>query len=101
MEPSFQRYTLVARAIVDHEIGLLGLRGDGEGSSTLTVPRVVRKYDLRWGSYHHGDDAPPRADQLIRNELNRAVAAGRLVRATDEHGIVIRDGKWVVYRCPS
>ena len=102
MQPCFQRYTLVARAIVHYEIELLGAaaKQGGGGLLTLTVPDIVGKYGLEWGAYHRGDDAPPRADQLIRNELNRAVSEGLLQRAEDEFGLPVRNGRWLVYVLP-
>jgi hypothetical protein len=95
----FQRFTLVARAIVQHEIAeLRGVaNGGGGGFAILTVPRIVNKYALRWGAYHHGDDAPPRADQLIRNELNRAREQGLIKYAEDEFGFPVKDGRWRAY----
>lgn len=80
-----QSDTLVARAIVGYEIE----RGGGQ---ILTVPLVAKRYKLEWGLYHdHRDHASPRAHQLLRNELNRAVDDGRLRRLPD------RDGPWIRY----
>ena len=102
MDDAYQRYTLVARAIVNYEIALLrGAVADGGGRSldeALTVPGIVGKYGLQWGAYHHGDDAPPRADQLIRNELNRAREQGLIRYAQDEFGFPVKRGRWRAYQ---
>jgi hypothetical protein len=81
----YQRYTLVARAIVT-DAAISGTVGE-----KFTVPDIVAHYGLEWGAYHKGEGAPPRADQLIRNELNRASRTGLLHR-TEE-----KDGAWRVY----
>jgi hypothetical protein len=86
---SYQRYTLVARAIVTDVVvnGTVGKR--------FTVPDIVDHYGLEWGAYHKGEGAPPRADQLIRNELNRAL------NTHDGHYALARTddkvGPWRVY----
>lgn len=77
-----QRYTLVARAIVGYEIE----RGS---ERILTVPLLREKYGLDWGLY--SAQGPPRADQLLRNELNVAVRECRLTRLEE------RDGQWIQY----
>jgi hypothetical protein len=85
----YQRYTLVARAIVTDVLvnGTVGKR--------FTVPDIVEHYGLVWGAYHKGEGAPPRADQLIRNELNRVVRqrdAQYAIARTDD-----KVGAWRVY----
>jgi hypothetical protein len=83
--PSYQRYTLVARAIVT-DVAVNGTVGE-----KFTVPDIVAHYGLEWGTYHKGEGAPPRADQLIRNALNRAVIEGLVFRTDD------KVGAWRVY----
>lgn len=86
-----QRNTLVARAIVQHEIRCLP-DGGGAVSSCgpaphLTVESIVVAYDLQWGEYSTGQWV---ADQLVRNALNEAARHDQLLRKG-------KDGRYVVY----
>ena len=86
-----QHDTLVARAIVEHEIGCLRNGGGAvpqDGSTpSLTAARIVDAYGLRWGRFAtHAH----RAEQLVRKALNVAWYRGAL----NYDG---RDGRWVRY----
>lgn len=63
------RRTLIARAIVGHEIGQLG-RGFGLAPLFLLLDDLVSKYGNGWGDGYER--------RLLRNELNLAVRDGRL-----------------------
>jgi hypothetical protein len=70
------------RAIVS-DVAVNGTVGD-----KFTVPAIVEHYDLNWGSFGGGSN---RAEQLVRNELNRASHTSLL------HVTAEKDGAWHVY----
>lgn len=72
-------YSRVVRAIVRDAWWTVG--------ENLTVATVCDYYGLEWGTYANGAN---RAEQLVRNELNRQVANGHLQHKS-------KDGPWVVY----
>ena len=73
--------TRVTRAIV-HEAVYGGVI-----DSPFTVPDIVEHYDLDWGNFPNGAN---RAEQLVRNELNKHVEMDVLRRGE-------RVGAWRTY----
>lgn len=97
-----QRETLVARAIVAYEIGLLRERSASTPLPRLTTDYIVEKYGLQWGQYLAKTNPitwrASRARQNVRNELNRAFRNHDLCKLRDNAtGKKVREGTNVVF----
>lgn len=102
-----QRETLVARAIVAYEIGLLRAGRASTPCPQVTTASICEKYGLHWGVYqtdyrwvnnHRSAEGGLRAPQNVRNELNAAFRRSELCKLRDvDTGKKVRQDQHLVF----